>query len=664
MYNKYLRFENTINNNYFRFLSILCIDDDPQFSPDTDSPEETDDETTGCSSSSLHIDQCECPCCCMSGPPSQPLNVKESKQTYSHHSHHLNRKKSYSRSIQPNWYKRYRWISVCISSYKIFCHSCRFAKQKGFITFCNRQKNNFVDVGFSNWKNALEKLEEHDKSESHQEALLNVAAHDSAIDVGAQLSTELRKSQNYHQSMLLKLLSPIQFMVRQGLPLRAHFEDTDHLDGNLYKLLLLRAEHCHELKSWVYRKEYTSPDIVNEIIAIMGQKILRDLLARIKRSSWFTIIADEATDIKRNEQMSLSIRWTDEEYKVYEECIGLMQLPNTKAQTIFNMIKDLLIRCSLPLSQCRGQAYDGAASMSGVTNGVQSLVKKVENRALYVHCLAHNLNLSVQKTKQQCEVIRNVMEFLSDLLQLITYSPKRLALFNSIRSQAALDRGELTPSLRSICPRWTVRNGAISSIILNYDAVSNTLDDVSRGNDECAAKASGLLIKMESFEVFFGLKLAHLIFSASEQFSTNLQAKDNLVFDAIRGAELLISHFKSLSDESNFDRSYEDILQKSEGVTDEPILPRYRKRPKRVDDGVQPHCYKSPKDRYRHMYFESLELACGEVERRFKQPDFLIIEKLENLLITTANGENTETVEALLKYLEGDVDKSRFVTQL
>ena len=33
-------------------------------------------------------------------------------------------------------------------------------------------------------------------------------------------------------------------------------------------------------------------------------------------------------------------------------------------------VKDCLTRFSLPLSQCRGQAYDGAANMSGHISGV------------------------------------------------------------------------------------------------------------------------------------------------------------------------------------------------------------------------------------------------------------------------------------------------------
>ena len=39
----------------------------------------------------------------------------------------------------------------------------------------------------------------------------------------------------------------------------------------------------------------------------MGSTVLREILGLIKTIMWFSIIADEATDISRNEQMSLSI---------------------------------------------------------------------------------------------------------------------------------------------------------------------------------------------------------------------------------------------------------------------------------------------------------------------------------------------------------------------
>lgn len=97
---------------------------------------------------------------------------------------------------------------------------------------------------------------------------------------------------------------------------------------------------------------------MNELITIMGQSLLRTLLESIKQPSpcWFSIIVDEAMDVRHREQMNLSVRWVNDLYEISEDPLGLFCLPDTKADTITAVIKDLLLRCSLPLSMCRGQA--------------------------------------------------------------------------------------------------------------------------------------------------------------------------------------------------------------------------------------------------------------------------------------------------------------------
>ena len=88
--------------------------------------------------------------------------------------------------------------------------------------------------------------------------------------------------------------------------------------------------------------------------------------------------------------------------------------------------------------------------------------------------------------------------------------------------------------------------------------------------------------------------------------------------------------------------------------------------PRRFDEGETPHRYVEPKDRYRHIYYEALELVAGEVERRFDQPDLCIIKDLEVLLLSAANGELGEgyTSDALSSYIVGDVDQPRLKVQL
>ena len=74
----------------------------------------------------------------------------------------------------------------------------------------------------------------------------------------------------------------------------------------------------------------------------------------------------------------------------------------------------------------------------------------------------------------------------------------------------------LAPSLRTLCTtRWTVKCRSIVSVLRNYEVLQEALYGIQEGHDEYAAKAHGILTRMESFDVFFGLNLALLVFSFS-----------------------------------------------------------------------------------------------------------------------------------------------------
>ena len=48
----------------------------------------------------------------------------------------------------------------------------------------------------------------------------------------------------------------------------------------------------------------------------------------------------------------ISIRWVNSQYEISENPLGLIQLPDTKAETLFTMVKDVLTRCSLTIVLC------------------------------------------------------------------------------------------------------------------------------------------------------------------------------------------------------------------------------------------------------------------------------------------------------------------------
>ena len=69
------------------------------------------------------------------------------------------------------------------------------------------------------------------------------------------------------------------------------------------------------------------------------------------------------------------------------------------------------------------------------------------------------------------------------------------------------------------------------------------------------------------------LQFAYLLFAPAKQYSTNVQAVDITVQEAVRGARLLLSHMKSLRIETMFNHFYDQTLKGSQSLTEEQILP-------------------------------------------------------------------------------------------
>ena len=72
----------------------------------------------------------------------------------------------------------------------------------------------------------------------------------------------------------------------------------------------------------------------------------------------------------------------------------------------------------------------------------------------------------------------------------------------------------------------------------------------------------------------------------------------------------------------------------------DPLLPRKRRAPARIEVGSgQPTFPETPKDHYRRIYFEAIDLIVNAIEQRFSQPSFAADERMESLLLKGINGE-------------------------
>ena len=97
----------------------------------------------------------------------------------------------------------------------------------------------------------------------------------------------------------------------------------------------------------------------------------------------------------------------------------MVGVPDTTGDTLFNVIKDILIRLNRPIWNCSGQAYHGASNMQGNIKGVATHIQEVEPSAMHVHCLAHCLNLCLQDVAKQCSLVWDALDIVNEILKLI-----------------------------------------------------------------------------------------------------------------------------------------------------------------------------------------------------------------------------------------------------
>ena len=248
-----------------------------------------------------------------------------------------------------------------------------------------------------------------------------------------------------------------------------------------------------------------------------------------------------------------------------------------------------------------------------------------------------------------------------EISHLIINSPKRSLVFDQCKN-------DLTPEhagLRPLCPtRWTVRTCAIDTILKNYQTLLEALEAInSESYDDYGRRAGEVLSLLRQFDTFFGLNLSHLIFSATEQTSRALQAKDISVQEALNAVNLTVAFLKRQRIDTAYQLFYSLVVTNAKKYTDDPVLPRYRRPPRRLDDGSAPHVFTSPKDYYRAKYFEALDFVENEVNRRFDQSSLALLDAIETFLIKCTNvtsyEENFEIPDAIVKMYSKDINLTK-----
>ena len=100
-----------------------------------------------------------------------------------------------------------------------------------------------------------------------------------------------------------------------------------------------------------------------------------DIISEVQAAQFYSIIADEVTDVSNKEELSLVLRYMFND-EIKEVFVDFIQVERITGEVLGSTIIEWLSNHNLSLSNMRGQCYDGASNMSGARSGCKAIVQQ------------------------------------------------------------------------------------------------------------------------------------------------------------------------------------------------------------------------------------------------------------------------------------------------
>lgn len=346
------------------------------------------------------------------------------------------------------------------------------------------------------------------------------------------------------------------FLAKEGIPTSKY--------PSLIKFMR-EDQECHQLDALMHAKNasYDSRQTADEFHTTLAEQIEEDILEKIKKSNYYSVLVDETTDIRVREKMVLYVRYVDSQtftpkttflanvYLQGEEKDGKLQ--GITASVIYNSIVNYLDQKGLDKSKLFSFGSDGASVLTGRKNGVATKLKENLNpHMISIHCMAHRLNLVTSKAAENVPYIKNeFQEAMTNLFYYLHKSAVRTA--NLANVQKVFDLPEMKiKKIHEI--RWCSFYEALKSVYLSWAPIVTFL------RSEKTSKAQEILKVMLNVKFVYCLHAMMDILPAMATLSLKMQQTD-LDLGAVRPC--LDKVKKVLSDVKKTTSHYAVELQKA-----------------------------------------------------------------------------------------------------
>lgn len=517
-------------------------------------------------------------------------------------------KKKFTRKFHVGYYTRHNFLTGCVSLNKLFCWPC--------LLFDTTHTSTWNYHGYSDLNNIHNAIKNHTCPQ-----LLTLCPHlgyvvqlktfgkDTLPDHVNEATRQAKIQHNIqvrkNREVLKKLVDAVLFLANQELAFRGHDETESSLNqGNYLETLKLIAKYDAELNEHLNSNKVfkgTSSHIQNDIIAAVANVLLKAMDSELRESTFISLLLDEATDVSKHSQLSTVLRYCSNG-KVRERFRGFTDVSKDRsAKAIFVHVEKTVDTCEIG-DKLVAQGYDGAAVMSGETGGLQTLVRLKYEYALYIHCIAHRLNLVLSQVSKTIPDCANFFETLSGFAAFFSHSTKRNEFLLDIVQRR----------FPQICPtRWcfksqlndTVKNARDPLTKLFKEIFTNKHPNGSEWSASDKVMAKGFHTYLKEFKFNFLLETFNVLFTQTDTLYAFLQKKGLDISQCIEKLDETIK-FIQKSREEGFEFRYKEALKVAGDA-----------KTRRIQDPVQ---------HYRALYNEIHDVILMNLKEKFQNLENLV----------------------------------------
>ena len=144
----------------------------------------------------------------------------------------------------------------------------------------------------------------------------------------------------------------------------------------------------------------------------MSSDVLNQIVKQVKASPFYAIQLDESTDVASQPQLSVFIRYVNNE-EISEDMLFCKALPlHTKGEDIFQCLDTFFNEHKIPWDKCAGICTDGAAANTGVNCGVVKRVKDKVPGITWTHCFLHRQALAAKALSDTLDSVLKCVNYI------------------------------------------------------------------------------------------------------------------------------------------------------------------------------------------------------------------------------------------------------------